>query len=92
MTPGFKRDGVVGMANTDPACLELFVTWLRRCFGIDETRLRVRLYLHEDLDIEAAQAYWSSALGVPTTSSGGRIGRWQIRHAVGRSTRWGVHR
>lgn len=62
---GFKRDGVVGMANTDPACLELFVAWLRGCFGIDETRLRVRLYLHEDLDIETAQAYWRSVLGVP---------------------------
>ncbi len=62
---GFKRDGVVGMANTDPACLRLFVEWLRRCFGVDEQRLRVKLYLHEGLDLDAAERYWSELLDIP---------------------------
>jgi hypothetical protein len=64
---GFKRDGCVGMANTDPDVLRLFVTWLRACFGVDEARLRVRLYLHEGLDLERAEAFWSATLGVPRT-------------------------
>jgi transcriptional regulator with XRE-family HTH domain len=64
---GFKRDGVVGMANTDPACLRFFVTWLRDCFGLDERRLRVRLYLHHGLDLDAAERYWSEGLGIPIT-------------------------
>lgn len=62
---GFKRDGQVGMANTDPSVLRFFVTWLRRCFDIDETRLRVRLYLHEGLDLEAAEQFWSDLLEIP---------------------------
>ena len=37
----------------------LFVTWLRRFFDVDESRLRVRLYLHEGLDLEAANGFWS---------------------------------
>lgn len=67
---GFKRDGVVGMANTDPRCLLFFVTWFRGCFQIDESRLRVRLYLHEGLDLEAAETYWSDLLGIPRTQFG----------------------
>jgi transcriptional regulator with XRE-family HTH domain len=62
---GFKRDGSIGLANTDPAVLVLFVNWLRSCFEIDERRLRVRLYLHEDLDLQAAERYWSSLLDIP---------------------------
>jgi AraC-like DNA-binding protein len=62
---GFKRDGQVGMANTDPTVLLMFMTWLRRCFAVDEKRLRVRLYLHEGLDLDDAEAFWSELLGIP---------------------------
>ena len=61
---GFKTRQV-GMANTNPAVLRLFVTWLRRCFDIDESRLKVALYLHEGLDLDAATAFWSSLLDIP---------------------------
>jgi hypothetical protein len=43
----------------------LFLAFLRRFFDIDEARLRVRLYLHEDLDLEAALTYWSTVMGIP---------------------------
>ena len=36
-----------------------------RFFEIDEARLRVQLYLHEGLDLEAAIAYWSELTDVP---------------------------
>ena len=44
--------------------LKVFVTWLRQCFAIDEARLRIRLYLHDGLDLEAAEQYWSNLLGI----------------------------
>ena len=62
---GFKRGTHVGIANTDPVLLAMFVAWLRRCFEVDESRLRVRLYLHEGLDLEAAEQYWSELLRIP---------------------------
>jgi transcriptional regulator with XRE-family HTH domain len=62
---GFKTGASLGMANTDPAILSMFVSWLRRYFPIDEARLRVRLYLHEGLDLEAAEAFWSDLLSIP---------------------------
>ena len=62
---GSKTQGSVSMANTNPLLLRLFVTWLRREFDIDESRLRVKLYLHEGLDLEMATSHWSRVLDIP---------------------------
>jgi transcriptional regulator with XRE-family HTH domain len=60
-----KRDGMVCFANTNPDMVRLFCVWLRRYFEIDESRMRVGLYLHEGLDLDAAEAHWSAVTGVP---------------------------
>jgi transcriptional regulator with XRE-family HTH domain len=62
---GAKRDGSVSFANTDPQMVSFFCTWLRHFFEIDESRLRVRVYLHQGLDLEAAEAFWSRVTCVP---------------------------
>jgi hypothetical protein len=62
---GTKRDGAVRFANSDPRMIFLFCCWLRRFFEIDESRLRVRLYLHEGLDLAASIASWSSVTAIP---------------------------
>jgi hypothetical protein len=55
----------LGLANTSGPVMVSFVRWLRHFFEIDESRLRVRLYLHDDLDVDAATAYWSALLRIP---------------------------
>jgi hypothetical protein len=62
---GSKSGQEVSMANTNPLYLKVFVTWLRRTFDIDESRLRAVLYLHEGLDLDAASQYWSDLLEIP---------------------------
>ena len=62
---GSKRDGAVKFANTDPRMIAFYCAWLRRFFSVDEERLRVRLYLHEGLDLTASVAYWSDVTGIP---------------------------
>ncbi len=52
-------------ANTDPAMVRLFCAWLRRFFVIEEPRLRMRVYLHEGLDIDAAETFWSNTTDIP---------------------------
>ncbi len=64
---GDKRGDAVKLANTNPDLLLLHLAWLRRCFEIDERRLRMRLYLHEGLDLDASVAYWSGLTGIPPT-------------------------
>lgn len=48
----------------------LFCAWLRRFFGVDESRLRVHLYLHEGLDLDGARSIWSALTGIPLTQFG----------------------
>ena len=62
---GKTRDKVV-FANSDPEMVAMFCRWLRTTFAIDETRLRFRLYLHEGLDLEAANRFWSELTGIPS--------------------------
>jgi hypothetical protein len=62
---GSKTDGEVRFSNSDPAMVMLFCAWFRRFFDVDETRMRGRLYLHEGLDLSAAEAFWSSLANIP---------------------------
>jgi transcriptional regulator with XRE-family HTH domain len=61
---GAKGDGDVKVANTNPHIIAFFCAWLRRFYDIDEARLRVRLYLHQGLDLDEAIAYWSALTGI----------------------------
>jgi hypothetical protein len=67
---GTKRDGALRFANSDSRMIFFFCCWLRRFFEIDESRLRVRLYLHQGLDVAASVAYWSSVTAIPASHFG----------------------
>jgi len=62
---GSKGDGKVLLANTDPEIVRFFCAWLRRFFVVDERRLRVKVYLHQGLDLDAAERFWSHLTGIP---------------------------
>jgi hypothetical protein len=62
---GSKTSGMVNFPNTDPRMVAFFCAWLRAHFDIDESRMRVRLYLHQGLDLEAATAFWSELTSIP---------------------------
>ena len=67
---GSKSDGDVKFANSDPQMIVLFLRWLRRFFAVDESRLRLRLYLHEGLDLTVANGFWSQLTGIPLVQFG----------------------
>lgn len=62
---GSKDDGSVAFTNSDPRMVAFSCSWLRHFFQVDESRLRVRLYLHQGLDLAAAIAFWSELTGIP---------------------------
>jgi hypothetical protein len=62
---GAKRDGSVLFANTDERMVRMFCEWLRAFFDVDEARMRVRIYLHEGLDLEGALRHWAGVTQVP---------------------------
>ena len=63
---GSKTGGTVSLANNDPRMIAFFCAWLRHFFAVDESRLRLRLYLHEGLDLGEAEQFWSRLTGIPT--------------------------
>lgn len=62
---GAKGGGEVALANTNAAIISLHCRWLRHFFDPDEVRLRVRVQLHEGLDLETASAFWAQVTAVP---------------------------
>lgn len=67
---GGKTEGAVSFANTDPRMMRFFCAWLRHFFDVEESRLRIRLYLHQGLDLDAAVTHWSEVSGVPPEQFG----------------------
>jgi hypothetical protein len=55
----------VALTNTNPDVLFYFVSWLRKYFELDESKLKLRLYLWDDLDELRAKKFWSKLLGIP---------------------------
>ena len=45
--------------------IAFFCSWPRRFFAVDEARLRMRVYLHEGLDLDAAEQFWSAITNIP---------------------------
>ena len=86
---GAKTGNAVRLSNTDPRLVCLFLRWLRQFFAIDESRVRVALYLHDDLDLDAANEYWSELCDVPISQftkpyrAVVRSGRKQAKHVYG---------
>jgi hypothetical protein len=62
---GAKGDGRLRFVNSDPRMVVFYCTWLRHFYEIDESRLRLALYLHQGLDLAEAMAYWSTLTGIP---------------------------
>jgi len=62
---GSKTDGPVKFVNSDADMMRFFCAWLRRNFEVDETRLRMSVYLHQGLDLDAAEEHWSRVTSIP---------------------------
>ncbi len=62
---GSKQDHAeIGLSNTDPAVLKFFLKWLD-VLSVPKDKLRIRLQLYSDMDIEKEKQYWSYELEIP---------------------------
>ncbi len=58
---------MVNFANTDPRLTLLFITLLRQCYIINETKFRIRLHLHYYHKEREVKKFWSRLLHIPVT-------------------------
>lgn len=61
---------IVVFANTDPRLCLLFVTLLRECYNLDESKFRIRLHLHHYHKEVVVKKFWSELLKVPLDQFG----------------------
>ena len=57
--------GTIDLANSDPEMIKLFLKFLRKICGIDESRLRVKLYCYANQNINSLKRYWSKITDIP---------------------------
>lgn len=62
---GAKADGSVSFSNSDPRAIKFIVEWLRKICRIDDAKLRVSLYLHDNLNEKEAKIFWSKLTKIP---------------------------
>jgi len=62
---GAKTGSTVQFSNSNPRMIAFFCAWLREFLQPDESTLRLRLYLHDDLDLVAAESFWSELCRIP---------------------------
>jgi hypothetical protein len=64
---GFKKDNLVGFANTDLGMLRLFLRWAYVCCGVSQDRIKIRLGINEQYKNQSRvyETYWSKKLNIP---------------------------
>jgi transcriptional regulator with XRE-family HTH domain len=60
-----KSGGSVHFANSNPAMIRFICQWFRKFFEPPETAFRIRLYLHQDLDLDLAEDFWARLCEIP---------------------------
>jgi hypothetical protein len=65
---GSKWDGenIVDFTNSDSEMIAVFMKFLRKICGINETKLRVYLYCYADQKPKELENFWSKLTGIPT--------------------------
>ena len=60
--------GRVEFTNTDPKMLHCIRVWLEEFCAPDEPEIRYSLYIHPTANVERAEAFWASELGIDRLS------------------------
>jgi transcriptional regulator with XRE-family HTH domain len=59
-----SRGSLVRLANTDPQMIKLFMNFLLTICSVPKDKLRLALYIYEDLDDIECRNYWSKHTGL----------------------------
>lgn len=55
----------VDVTNTNPEIIRLFLEFLRKDIGINESRLKLQLQIHEGDGQKTLETYWSKITNIP---------------------------
>lgn len=69
---GSKYEGVHGLhfVNTDPSLMKFYLTLLRKCYSVNEKRLRARIHIHHYHSAKQVKRFWSQLLNISPNQFG----------------------
>ncbi len=67
---GFKAKSLIGLGNSNPGIMSLFVGLLRSIYKVEEEKFRIFLHLRHDQNDLLEKKYWSKLLSIPLNKFG----------------------
>jgi hypothetical protein len=67
---GHKTGNAVGISNSDPGLVNLFLKWANGSLGIPLKKFRVQLHLHSGQNEAEMKQFWSEMTGLPLSQFG----------------------
>lgn len=62
---GNKQRNIVAISNTNPIVIQFAKYWMTKILKVPANKLKVRLHLYSDMDINEKIDYWSNLLSIP---------------------------
>lgn len=63
---GSKQRGLVAISNTDPRVVTFALYWMVRALKVPKEKIKVRLHLYSDMNLEKEADFWSQTLDIPS--------------------------
>lgn len=61
---GKTKEYELVLSNTNPAIIKFFIFWLKKCFKIKKNKIKIKLHLYKDMNIEKEIIFWRKALKI----------------------------
>lgn len=61
---GKTKESELVISNTNSAIIKIFIHWLKVCFGIKKEKIKIKLHLYKDMDINKEVNFWAKELSV----------------------------
>lgn len=61
---GKTMESQLTLSNTNPAAIKFFIYWLENSLDIDRKKLKIKLHLYKDMDIDQEIKFWMKSLKV----------------------------
>lgn len=58
------KDVEIRLSNTNPKIIKFFICWLKDCLRVSSDKIRVKLYLYKDMNIDEETKFWSEELDI----------------------------
>ena len=65
-----SRRDILSISNSDPSVIQFFIHWLNKSLNVSKEKMRVRLHLYNDMNINKEMEFWSRVLKIPLSQFG----------------------